>query len=438
MNSASDVWSRVLEILSRDLTQTSITTWFDDCIAVDLKDSLLVIYSVNDPSDFKHDVIIGRFSDTIRAALREIFSGNFDLHVLSQKEYASYKTIKPGERDLSFNGKNFTFEKFIVGPSNKFAHAAARAVAEAPASAYNPLFIYGDSGLGKTHLLYAICNVVQRSHPEFKTLYVRGEDFTNELISAIQTNRNVEFREKYRLVDLLLVDDIQFIAGKVQTQEEFFHTFNTLHDSGKQIVLTSDRPPMDILRLEDRLRTRFESGLLADIQPPDYETRVAIIKNKSLQYGLMLSEEEFNYISENVTSNVRQIEGLVKKLIAYRDLMHGEINKEIIDRTINEIKKTFAPTPDIILEETASYYTVSIDDIKSQNRTRETVTARQVSMYLMRVMLDIPLKEIGNIHGNRDHSTVINSVQQIEKQMAKSPQFIDTIKDIKANITAKK
>ncbi len=195
---------------------------------------------------------------------------------------------------------------------------------------------------------------------------------------------------------------------------------------------------MDILRLEDRLRTRFESGLLADIQPPDYETRVAIIKNKSTQYGLVLQDDDFGYISENVTSNVRQIEGLVKKLIAYRDLMHGEINRDTIDRAISEIKKTFAPTPDLILQETASYYSVSIDDIKSQSRTRDTVTARQVSMYLMRVMLDIPLKEIGIHHGNRDHSTVINSIQQVEKQMSKTTQFVDTIKDIKANITAKK
>jgi chromosomal replication initiator protein len=267
---------------------------------------------------------------------------------------------------------------------------------------------------------------------------VRGEDFTNELISAIQTNRMVEFREKYRQVDLLLVDDIQFIAGKVQTQEEFFHTFNTLYDAGKQIVLTSDRPPMDILRLEDRLRTRFESGLLADIQPPDYETRVAIVKYKAAQYGLNLTEDSYGYIAENVTSNVRQIEGLVKKLIAYRDLMQGEITKETIDRAIGEIKKTFAPTPELIMQETASYFNVTVDDLKSQSRTRDTVTARQVSMYLMRVMLDIPLKEIGSYHGGRDHSTVINSVQQVEKQMSKSSQFVDTIKDIKANITAKR
>jgi len=438
MNSASDVWASVLEILGRDLTPTSITTWFDDCEAVDLKDSLLVLHSVNDPTDFKHDVIVGRFSESIKNALREIFSGDFDLLVLTQKEYQSYKASKSNDREPCSNGKGFTFERFIVGPSNKFAHAAARAVAESPAEAYNPLFIYGESGLGKTHLLYAICNVIQKENPESKTLYVRGEDFTNELISAIQTNRMVEFREKYRQVDLLLVDDIQFIAGKVQTQEEFFHTFNTLHDAGKQIVLTSDRPPMDILRLEDRLRTRFESGLLADIQPPDYETRVAIIKYKSAQYGLNLPEDSFGYISENVTSNVRQIEGLVKKLIAYRDLMHGDINKETIDRAIGEIKKTFAPTPELILQETASYYSVSVDDIKSQSRTRDTVTARQVSMYLMRVMLDIPLKEIGSFHGGRDHSTVINSVQQVEKQMSKSTQFVDTVKDIKANITAKK
>ncbi|HHU06414.1 MAG TPA: chromosomal replication initiator protein DnaA [Clostridiales bacterium] len=438
MNSAADVWASVLEILGRDLTPTSITTWFDDCEAVDLKDSLLVLHSVNDPTDFKHDVIVSRFSEPIRNALREIFSGDFDVLVLTQKEYQEYCASKSSERDSCSYGKNFTFERFIVGPSNKFAHAAARAVAEAPAEAYNPLFIYGDSGLGKTHLLYAICNLVQSERPAFKTLYVRGEDFTNELISAIQTNRMVEFREKYRQVDLLLVDDIQFIAGKVQTQEEFFHTFNTLYDAGKQIVLTSDRPPMDILRLEDRLRTRFESGLLADIQPPDYETRVAIVKYKAAQYGLNLTEDSYGYIAENVTSNVRQIEGLVKKLIAYRDLMQGEITKETIDRAIGEIKKTFAPTPELIMQETASYFNVTVDDLKSQSRTRDTVTARQVSMYLMRVMLDIPLKEIGSYHGGRDHSTVINSVQQVEKQMSKSSQFVDTIKDIKANITAKR
>jgi len=438
MNSAADVWASVLEILGRELTPTSITTWFDDCEAVDLRDSLLVLRSVNDPTDFKHDVIVSRFAEPIRRALREIFSGDFDVLVLTQKEYQEYCAARSGDRDCNSYGKNFTFDRFIVGPSNKFAHAAARAVAEAPAEAYNPLFIYGESGLGKTHLLYAINNYVQNERPAFKTLYVRGEDFTNELISAIQTNRMVEFREKYRQVDLLLVDDIQFIAGKVQTQEEFFHTFNTLHDAGKQIVLTSDRPPMDIVRLEDRLRTRFESGLLADIQPPDYETRVAIAKYKAAQYGLNLSEENYGYIAENVTSNVRQIEGLVKKLIAYRDLMQGEITKEIIDRAIGEIKKTFAPTPELIMQETASYFNVTVDDLKSQSRTRDTVTARQVSMYLMRVMLDIPLKDIGSFHGGRDHSTVINSVQQVEKQMSKSSQFVDIIKDIKANITAKR
>jgi len=438
MNSAADVWASVLEILGRELTPTSITTWFDDCEAVDLKDSMLVLRSVNDPTDFKHDVIVSRFTEPIKNALREIFSGDFDVRVLTQKEYQEYCAAKSSERETSTYGKNFTFDRFIVGPSNKFAHAAARAVAEAPAESYNPLFIYGESGLGKTHLLYAISNQVQSQRPSFKTLYVRGEDFTNELISAIQTNRMVEFREKYRQVDLLLVDDIQFIAGKVQTQEEFFHTFNTLYDAGKQIVLTSDRPPMDIVRLEDRLRTRFESGLLADIQPPDYETRVAIAKYKAAQFGLALSEENFSYIAENVTSNVRQIEGLVKKLIAYRDLMQGEITKETIDRAIGEIKKTFAPTPELIMQETASYFNVTVDDLKSQSRSRDTVTARQVSMYLMRVMLDIPLKDIGTHHGGRDHSTVINSIQQVEKQMTKSSQFVDTIKDIKANITAKR
>jgi chromosomal replication initiator protein len=437
MTSASDVWLSVLQILGRELTQTSLNTWFDDCVAVDLRDNLLVLYSVNDPTDFKHDIIVGRFAGKIKSALAEVFSAPCEVLVLSQSEYSAYHGGNEA-RDCATTNRSFTFEKFIVGPSNKFAHAAARAVAENPSSAYNPLFIYGDSGLGKTHLMYAICNAVRITHPDYRIIYVKGEDFTNELITAIQTNRNVEFRDKYRNADLLLVDDIQFIAGKVQTQEEFFYTFSALFDAGKQIVLTSDRPPMDILRLEDRLRSRFESGLLADVQPPDYETRVAIVRNKAFGLGLSLTDEYYCYIADNVTSNVRQIEGLIKKLVAYRDLLAGEISVETIDRAISEIKKTFAPTPELVMQETAVYYNVSIDDIQGQSRSRDTVTARQVSMYLMRMMLDLSLKDIGTFHGDRDHSTVINSVRQIEKQMATSAQFSDTIKDIKANITAKK
>ena len=302
---------------------------FDDCKAVDVSDNRLVLYT---PSNFKKDVIEGRFMGSLKNALKELFSGEVDVLVLGEKEYDNYQPKDTAEDE-------YTFERFVVGNSNKFAHAAAKAVAEGQIKNFNPLFIYGDSGLGKTHLLHAIRHAVSKKHPEYNIVYVKGDDFTNELIHAIQVGKNVEFREKYRVADLFLMDDIQFIAGKIQTQEEFFHTFNTLYEANRQIVFTSDRPPNEITRLEDRLKTRFESGLLADIQPPDYETRMAIIKKKAEQLGLFLPEDVSVYIAENMTSNVRQIEGAVKKVMAYRDLMNDSITVSSVSKAIKDMLK---------------------------------------------------------------------------------------------------
>lgn len=436
MNSVSDVWKRVLDILGTSLTSVAITTWFDDCQAIELKDNRLVLYT---PSNFKKEIIEGRFLAPIKEALHDIFACDFDVLILGEGELNSFKSAAPRESS-HLDSEEYTFERFVVGSSNKFAHAAAMAVAEGQTKNFNPLFIYGESGLGKTHLLYAIRHVVHKNHPDFNIVYVKGDDFTNELITAIQAGRNVEFREKYRNADLFLMDDIQFIAGKTSTQEEFFHTFNTLYEANRQIVFTSDRPPNEIMRLTDRLKSRFESGLLADIQPPDYETRMAIIKNKASQLGLVLSEEVMNYIAENMTSNVRQIEGAVKKIMAYRDLMDDNITVSSVAKAIKDMfkeKTEYIPTPDIIIEETAKYYSLTSDDLKGQRRTRNTALARQISMYLIRLMTNLSLKDIGDIYEGRDHTTVLSSIRRIEDNIKESPEFAQTIKDITANINAR-
>ncbi len=436
MNSAADVWSRVLKILSNELTSTAITTWFDDCQAVELTENTLVIYT---PSDFKKDVIEGRFIGSVKNALKELFSGDFDVLVLGEGGLEKYNPRPAPSPDESFD-EEYTFERFVVGNSNKFAHAAAMAVADGEIRNFNPLFIYGESGLGKTHLLYAIRHEVYKKHPDYNIVYVKGDDFTNELILALQVGKNVEFREKYRGADLFLMDDIQFIAGKIQTQEEFFHTFNTLYEANRQIVFTSDRPPGEMMRLEDRLKTRFESGLLADIQPPDYETRMAIIRNKADQLGLPLPDDVSNYIAENMTSNVRQIEGAVKKVMAYRELMDDNITVTSVAKAIKDMfkeKTEFVPTSDLIIEESAKYYSLTTDDLKGQRRTRNTALARQISMYLIRKLTNLSLKDIGDLFDGRDHTTVLSSIRRIEDNIKNSKVFSQTVRDIMANINAK-
>ena len=314
MNPAADVWDKVLVLMQPEMTATTMNTWFDDTTAVALEDDRFVLYS---PTRFKRDIIASRYVTKIQAALRELFSLDMEVTILTEDELTQYQ--HPPEKNDFFPGtEDYTFERFVVGSSNKFAHAAARAVADNPGQSYNPLFIYGESGLGKTHLLYAIAHTIHRKHPDYKVVYIKGDTFTNELIQAIREGRNAEFREKYRGADVFLMDDVQFIAGRDSTQEEMFHTFNTLYELKKQIVFTSDRPPKEMLRLEERLKTRFEWGLLADIQPPDYETRMAIIKNKAIRMGVELPEFLLQLIAENITANVRQIEGTVNKIMAYQ------------------------------------------------------------------------------------------------------------------------
>jgi len=436
MNSATDVWSRVLGILRADLTETAISTWFDDCRAVELSDSRLFLHT---PSVFKKSVIEGRFIGTIKSALCEIFSGDYDVIILDDDGLSAMTDLAADSEYMYID--EYTFENFVVGNSNKFAHAAALAVGEGlPKQGYNPLFIYGESGLGKTHLLHAIRHSISKKFPHYRIACVKGDEFLNELILAIQQGRMIEFREKYRGADFFLMDDIQFIAGKIETQNEFFNTFNTLYELGKQIVFTSDRPPSEMHRLEDRLRTRLESSLQADIQPPDDALRVAIIRNKAEQLGVTFPDDVTNYIAENLISNVRQLEGAVKMIIAYRDIMDDDITVASVTKRLKDMFKgikELIPTSENIISETAKYYMLTPENLKGQSRTRDTALARQIAMFLIRKMTNLSLKDIGEMFEGRDHSTVLSSIRRVEANLNDSAEFSKIIKDITSNINAR-
>lgn len=330
----------------------------------------------------------------------------------------------------------YTFDTFIVGSSNRFAHAASVAVAENPGGAYNPLFIYGPSGMGKTHLLFAIQNAVLKKYPDKKVKYIKGDQFTNELIEAIGKGKQNEFHQKYRYIDVLMVDDVQFIGGKDQTQEEFFHTFNTLHQEHKQIVLTSDRPPKEIQTLENRLRSRFEMGLLADIQPPEYETRIAIIKRKAKQCNMEISDDIAEFIAERLKSNIRQLEGVVKRINATYQLEKEPPSITMAQNAIRDVINDIQPTPitiERIIEEVARTFEVTSKDIKSPKRASQISQARQVAMYVVREVTNLSYEEIGKEFG-RDHSTAIYAVQQVERNMKNRPDFKNMVNDLIKNI----
>ena len=404
MNSLNDIWDKIIEILSNQLTPTAINTWFADCTPVDIEDCRLVLHTTN---DFKRNVILSRFSENIKAALYDLFSCDFDLLVLAGEEINDFAIERKADNSLP-EMEGYTFDRFIVGSSNKFAHAAAIAVAENPGKTYNPLFIYGNSGLGKTHLLLAIGQQIHENSPEKSIAYIKGDEFTNQLVKSIREGTAEEFRQKYRNVDLFLVDDIQFIAGKQQTQNEFFHTFNNIYEAGHQIVITSDRPPLEMALLDDRLRTRFEGGLMADIQPPDLETRMAITRNKAGQLGLLLSDDAVEYIATNITANIRQLEGVIKRLTAYKEILDDVITIDSVKRAIRDVIRigTYIPTPESIIRETARYYSLKEEDLRGQSRSKNTAMARQVSMYLMRSLTNLSLKDIGAEYEDRNLSLI--------------------------------
>ncbi len=436
MNSLNDIWNEIIKILSKQLTPTAISTWFSDCVPVEIDDCRLVLHTGN---SFKKKIISERFGDTIKAVLSDLFSCEFDLLILAGEELQEYESGKKDDEDGPLpEMAGYTFDRFIVGNSNKFAHAAAVAVAEKPGKTYNPLFIYGNSGLGKTHLLLAIGQYIHEKDPSKKIAYIKGDEFTNEMVKSIKDGTAEEFRTKFRNVDLFLVDDIQFIAGKQQTQNEFFHTFNNIYEAGHQIVITSDRPPMEMSLLDDRLRTRFEGGLMADVAPPDLETRIAIIKNKAAQLGLLLSDEAVEYIATNITANIRQLEGVTKRLTAYKEILNEVITLDSVKRAIGDVERTgeYIPTPERIIKETARYFSLKEEDLRGQNRSKNTAMARQISMYLMRSLTTLSLKDIGAQYEARNHATVISSIKKIEELLKNDPSMAVTVRDITSNINS--
>ena len=435
MYASAYVWAKILGHLEATLGTVIVSNSFDDAEVVELNEEQLILYS---PSEFRVEVIRRRYAKIIEDALKEIFDSNAKVIVFGDAEMKAYKEKDSVPAAMDFNPQ-FSFENFVVGPSNRFAHSAAIAVSNNPGQVYNPLFIYGPPGVGKTHLLYAIANGIRKNNPGANIVYIKGDQFTNELIAAIQTGKNIEFRSKYREADLFLIDDVQFIAGKEATQEEFFHTFNKLYEEHKQIVMTSDRKPSDMAALEDRLRTRFEWGLLADIQPPDYETRMAILRNKAKSLGLNLSDDVCNYIAINVTNNVRQIEGTVKKIMAYRDLNNMPLDLPNISRAIDDMFKSEGnalPTPSLIISQVCKFYSIDEAVLRGSLKNKGTAEARQVAIYMIRKLTNLSLPDIGKEFG-RDHSTILYAVKKVEMELKKGNNILqDNIRDITANINS--
>ena len=435
MYSSAYVWAKVLNHMEERLGAVTVSAWFDDAEVVELNEEHLILYS---SSDFRREIIRRRCTDYIQDALKEIFHSDAKLIVFGDQELTAHKSKGKQNTSMDFNPQ-FTFDNFVVGPSNRMAHSAAIAVSNTPGQVYNPLFIYGPPGVGKTHLLYAIANGIRKNNSNANIVYIKGDQFTNELIAAIQSGKNIEFRSKYREADLFLIDDIQFIAGKDSTQEEFFHTFNKLYEEHKQIVMTSDRKPSEMLTLEDRLKTRFEWGLIMDIQPPDYETRMAIIKNKAISLGLELSDEVCNYIAINVTSNVRQIEGTVKKILAYRDLNDMPLDLPNISRAIDDMFKSEGnslPTPSLIINQVCKFYSIDEAVLRGTLKNKGTTEARQIAIYLIRKLTNLSLPDIGK-EFSKDHSTILYAIRKVEVALKNGNSSLqNNIRDITANINS--
>lgn len=415
-----------------EMSDVTYSTWIERALKpLDLSDNQ---YYVKAETDFYHQFVVPRYSALISSALKQASGRELKLSILTPRQATDYQNGAVPARKAApkLNGR-YTFESFVVGSGNRFAHAASLAVAEAPADAYNPLFIYGGVGLGKTHLMHAIGHYILNQRPEARLEYITSETFTIELVTAIQTNRNIQFREKYRNVDVLLIDDIQFIAGRDSTQEEFFHTFNALFNAGKQIVISSDRPPKEIAHLEERLRSRFLSGLIADIQRPDMDTRCAILRSKAREENIPIDEDVIQMIAQNVDSNIRELEGSLTRLSAYANLSGKDINLEMAKEALKEIISEHQPrsvSGQDVLEAVSAYYSISVEDLVGPRRSRNITVPRQMIMYLSRLLTDASLPRIGEMLGGRDHSTVLHGCAKIESLMQTAPPIKAAVADL--------
>ena len=437
MDSFNDVLAAAKEYCKERLVDATYNLYIDGLEAVRFEAGGKVTLAVR--NDFICTIVRDRYTPLLKEALAAVLGFEVEVELVVPAAEKADAPV-PAEPEPEPDGRyDFTFENFIKGPSNQFAYAAAQAVASNPSGAYNPLFIYGQSGLGKTHLLTAIATEIKKNHPEFNIVYVDCETFTNDLITAIQAGRTEEFRQTYRPADVLLVDDIQFIAGKESTQEEFFHTFNTLHGAGKQIVLASDRPAKEIKSLEERLRTRFEWGLTADIQPPDFETRVAIIRRKAELLNLHMPDDVAEFIANHLKSNIRQLEGAVKKLNAYYLLEGIQPAIGVAQNAIKDILNETQPVPvtiEKIISEVARTYNVSPAEIRGMRRTANISSARQTAIYVVREITGMSMEDIGREFSGRDHSTIVYSLKAMEQNLENDRRLKETVEDIIKNVRA--
>ena len=436
-----EIWKEALRLLQEEMTSVSFSTWIEPIIPVSLENNVLTLEV---PSEFNLGIINSRYKDLIQNAIRVLTKRDLDIKLYVKSAETPKEDQTPNQDNLSsyisvLNPK-YTFDTFVRGNGNQLAHAAALAVAESPATAYNPLFIYGGVGLGKTHLMHAIGHFIIEQNPSRKVIYTSSEKFTNELINAIKDDRNEEFRNKYRNIDVLLIDDIQFIGGKERTQEEFFHTFNALYEASKQIVLSSDKPPKEILTLEERLRSRFEWGLIADIQAPDIETRIAILRKKSQQERYDIPDEVLSYIAENIESNIRELEGALNRVIAYASLTGSPITLDLAQNCLKQLLAGISRANinhNTIMKVVSRYYDISPDQLVTKKRSRDISHPRQVAMYLCRELTDMSLPKIGQVFGGRDHTTVMHACEKIQDSIDNNNDLRRTIMELKRNITGK-
>lgn len=433
---AKNTWENILTYIKERIPAQSFTTWFGDSKGVELKDDVLL---VEFPNSFYIDWIEEHYYRILEEAVGQIEDRKLRLAFKALKQQGDRPVKKRKRLILSQDGTKlqdrYSFENFIVGKNNEFAHAAALAVAEAPGQAYNPLFLYGGVGLGKTHLMQAIGNFVCRQNKTIKIYYTQAETIMNELIEAIQKTQQMTFKKKYRNKDLLLIDDIQFLYGKERLQEEIFHTFDSLYTQEKQIVITSDRPPKDIQTLEERLTSRFQGGLVVDLQPPDLETRIAILQKKAETENVKLPTNVAYYIAARVKSNIRELEGCLIRLLALSSLSGHEVTEELAEEVLKDLLGASEKiTKDIVLKKVSIEFGFSEEDIKGQKRTEKLALARQVAMYLIRNMLNLSLTEIGDFFSGKDHSTVIYAIAKIDQLKIKDPEFNQKLERITSRI----